>query len=159
MTSLEDDVRCMHPLVHNGMDLTSLSSTSMVLARRCLTCDRPVAGVREGFTAPEDYSMLSSSSPGGRGGGKGGFSRAGALQGSILLSQTMPQSKATSMRISESRGGGFRVVGGHLAPGAGMLWVGGDGSPTGRGERMNSTTTTPRRPSTSVGFRERRQRY
>ena len=139
LTNLESDVRMIHPLV-NTWDVASVGSTSLVLASRCMSCDRPVVGV-SGATG-------TSGSTGRRRDGGGSEvlpqSFKGALQGSLLLSPS------SAPRSSETRGGGFRVGSGVMAPGAGMLWVGGQTSPTG------TVRAAQGRPRSSMGFREKR---
>ena len=138
LSSLEGDIRMIHPLVNT--DVARLGTTSLVLASRCMSCDRPTWGTNR----TNNHS---------RGGIPGTGVSANtylpntlsSMNGSLLLAQTAP-----TARNSESRGGGFRVA--TLSPGAGMLWVGGQGSPTGRTTGSGSGSGR-RRPRSSMSLK------
>ena len=140
ISSLENDVRMIHPLVNT--DVARLGSTSLVLASRCMSCERPIwkttSNTYDGISVSGDTYLPQTLK--------------GAMQGSLLLAQTAP---VPTTRTSESRGGGFRVGGNTMAPGAGLLWVGGSGSPTGSISPSRSRSSRGR-PSSSMGFREKR---
>ena len=139
----------MHPLV-NTVDVSAIGSTSLVLASRCVSCDRPIVGTNRTVGKTHNRKSIEEHD-------EPRHSLKGALQGSLLLTPGRGgtgkgggiPSSAPQYRSSETRGGGFRVSGlGGFSPGAGMLWIGGHGSPTGG--------VASRRPASSMGLREKR---
>jgi|TARA_B110000091_G_C13758426_1_gene450956 hypothetical protein len=155
LSALGKDLQMMHPLV-NTVDVSNIGSTSLVLASRCVSCDRPIVGTNcnVGDTHNRKKNDEKHAAP--------RHSLKGALQGSLLLTPGRGgkgkgggiPSSAPQYRSSETRGGGFRVGGLGLSPGQGLLWVGGHGSPTGV---VRSPVRSPsRRPASSMGLREKR---
>ena len=134
MRQIKEDVTGLRPLTVR--DTTNLGSMTIT---RCMTCSRPVVSTNP--TVVPGSSCLSILNK----------AQSGGLQGSLLVSPTRP-----TTRMGESRGGGFRVNGPMAANavGAARLWVGGDDSPTGSGQ---SRSMQPRRPASSLGFREIRR--
>ncbi len=132
MQRVKEDVSGLRPLTVR--DTTNLGATTMTT--RCVSCSRPVWTTNPTVMAGSKPVVRNVQSSG--------------LQGSLLVSPTRPAS-----RMGESRGGGFRVNGAMAnTVGAARLWVGGDDSPTGSGR---SRSVQPRRPASSLGFRERRR--
>jgi hypothetical protein len=144
LSGLENDVKMIHPLVNT--DVASYCGTSLVLASRCMSCDRPVAGANNKITrfavGEEEIDSLTLPRK----------SLNGAFQGSLLLTPGNGPPSISPCRSSETRGGGFRVGAGNLSPGGGMLWVGGENSPTG----IVRPSTSSGRPATSMGLRKKR---
>ena len=91
LSALGKDLQMMHPLV-NTVDVSAIGSTSLVLASRCVSCDRPIVGTNRTVGKTHNRKSIEEHD-------EPRHSLKGALQGSLLL---------TPGRGGTGKGGGIR---------------------------------------------------